>query len=171
MSTRNESEFVDMRFGFPVVLKDAPMREVRGELVPAINANVLRDVVLVALAIKPGPLTGNEVRFIRLWMDMTLTRFGGECSVTHAAVKKWEDRRDQPTKMNRTTEFFIRYLVAEKMPEGFVWGHVPRERKVSPYSLESLRRVLTAASEESRPLCLKASDLSSPGVLPLSPQL
>lgn len=168
MSTRNERQFVDMRFGFPVVLRDVPMRDVRGELVPAINGNILRDVVLVALAVKPGPLTGNEVRFIRLWMDMTLTSFGDECGVTHAAVKKWENSGDQPTKMNRTTEFFIRFLVVEKMPLELVREQIPAERRASPDSLVNLRRVLTAASEEPQPLYVNGSDLSGPGFLPLS---
>ena len=70
------NEHTDMRFGFPVRLVGFPMKEVRGEQVLDINGNLFRNLVLAALAKKPGPLTGNEVRFVRLWQKKTLAEFG-----------------------------------------------------------------------------------------------
>ena len=106
----------DRRFGFEIILVDAPMKEVRGEWVPDINANHLRTAVLAGLTAKPGPLTGAEVRFVRHWMEKTSTDFGDCLGVSHAAVLKWEKKGHQRTGMNRATEFRLRLLTLESLP-------------------------------------------------------
>ena len=95
METKVENQYVDYRFGFPVVLQDVPMKKFRGEWVPDINANEFRLTMLAALIQKPAPLTGNELRFIRLWMEMTLQDFADECGVTHPSVLNWESVDNQ----------------------------------------------------------------------------
>lgn len=104
-------ELEDDRFGFPILLRNVPVREVRGQQTIAVNANTLRDLALGCLVFKLGPLTGHQVRFIRLHMEKTLAQFGELCGVSHVAVHKWEAFADEPTKMGKGTEFFIRIVV------------------------------------------------------------
>lgn len=110
-----EKEYIDLRFGFPVHLLDVPMKELRGEAVPMVNGKFLRFAVLSALVFKPGPLNGHEVRFIRLWLEKTLVAFGQELGLTHAAIKKWESMGDKPTGTNRINDFYMRFLILEKL--------------------------------------------------------
>ncbi len=114
---KREQAYVDRRFGFEVILVDVPMKQVRGESVPDINANHLRTAVLAGLTTKPGPLSGVEVRFVRHWMEHTTTEFGELLGVTHAAVIKWEKKGPQSTGMNRATEFRLRLLILKRLPE------------------------------------------------------
>ncbi len=116
-NTKKEQTYIDRRFGFEVILVDVPMTQVRGEWVPDINANHLRTAVLAGLTTKPGPLSGAEVRFVRHWMEHTTTQFGELLGVTHAAVLKWEKKGQEPTGMNRATEFRLRVLILKRLPE------------------------------------------------------
>ncbi len=78
--------FVYEGFGFPVILRNVPMVKVHGQWTPKIDYNELAVYVLFALARKPWRLTGDEMRFIRLHFEMTLTQFGDRFSVSHPAV-------------------------------------------------------------------------------------
>lgn len=113
-ATKNQKEYVDHGFGFPVKLVNVPMVKVRGHWTPKINYNELAQELLEALAQKPTRLTGNEIRFIRLQSEMTLTAFGGRFGVSHAAVSKWEDFGDRPTNMAWAAEKDVRLFVALK---------------------------------------------------------
>jgi hypothetical protein len=113
---RIQGEYEDHRYGFPVILRQVPMIKVRGEWVPELNANHLRWAVLLALAHKPGPLTGSEVRFLRHWMELTAVAFGESVGVSHAAVLKWEKAGDGAAKIAPGTEFRLRFLILEKLP-------------------------------------------------------
>lgn len=141
-----EEEYTDHRFGFPVHLLNIPMKEVRGEAVPMLNGKVLRLAVLSALVVKPGPLYGSEVRFIRLWLGLTLSAFGQELGVTHAAVKKWETQGDEPTGTNRVNDFYIRYLVLERLLQEEPPWMDPSDAP-APLFIQKFREVLTEKRE------------------------
>jgi len=81
-------------FGFPIDLLDVPVRNIRGIEVPDINYNILQRIVFEGLSHKPVPLTGNEIRFIRQSLDMTLTEFAKHFGLTHPAIVKWEKAKD-----------------------------------------------------------------------------
>ena len=115
-NTEKIETFHDFRFGFEVILVDAPMKQVRGEWVPTINANELRMAVLGGITTKPGRLSGAEVRFVRQWMERTTTQFGELLGVSHAAVLKWEKKGQHPTGMNQATEFRLRVLTLQHLP-------------------------------------------------------
>ena len=93
------------------------MKEVFGEAVPDINAHLFTRVVLGALAHKPTPLTGAELRFIRTHFEETQAKFARACHVTAAAVCKWETSGQEATGMTWATEFFIRHRVLAALPE------------------------------------------------------
>lgn len=112
-----EKVFVDTRFGFPVELRGVETRIVRGEEVPIVNANRLRFAVIAALILKPGRLTGNEIRFLRLWMSFNLAQLGEELGVTHPAVMKWEAKLDESANMGKAVETNFRLLVLSKFAQ------------------------------------------------------
>jgi len=71
--------------------------------------------VLRALAHKPSPLIGSQIRFIRLHFDLTLQKFAKRFAVSHPAVMKWENAKSHPTKMNWTTEKDLRLFILSKL--------------------------------------------------------
>jgi DNA-binding XRE family transcriptional regulator len=106
---------IDRGFGFPVKLVNVPMVKVRGEWTPAINYNLLAEVVLKELCEKDSNLTGEEVRFIRQHFEMTLQQFAKRFGVTHPAVMKWERMKNKPTGASWSTEKDIRLFVLNKL--------------------------------------------------------
>lgn len=106
---------IDHGFGFPIKLLNVPMAKVRGEWTPAINYNLLAEVVMRELCEKVGRLTGNEVRFIREHFEMTLQEFAKRFRVTHPAVFKWEALKNRATGMNWATEKDIRLFALLKL--------------------------------------------------------
>ena len=109
LERKTQKEFAYEGFGFPVVLLRVPMVRVRGAWTPDVNYDQLARELLEALALKPGRLTGNEVRFIRHSLSMTLQDFAGRFGgVTHPAVIKWEQAENDPTTMNWAVEKDIR---------------------------------------------------------------
>lgn len=69
---RVQDEHVVYHFGFPVILRNVEMIKIRDFWTPNINMNRLRDMVLFSLVVKKGPLTGNQLRYIRGWIKETL---------------------------------------------------------------------------------------------------
>lgn len=99
--------------GFPVILLNFPMTEVRGIQVPDIDYNLLQRNILLVLCQKPFPLTGNEMRFIRQFLQMTYTDFAKKFGVTHASVIHWEKSRNAFAKISPTTELCIRLHILD----------------------------------------------------------
>lgn len=116
-NTKIVTEYIDRGFGFPVVIHNVTMVEIRGEWLPKINHAQLKDSVLRHLVIKQNFLTGNEIKFIRTAFEMTLEDFGKRFYVSHQAVMKWEDTKDSPTKMNWSTEKDIRLFIYKKLTD------------------------------------------------------
>ena len=99
--------------GFPIVILNVKMRKIMGEWCPLINWSAIERIALVALIKKPSSLTGEEVRFVRLYFGLTLEQLGKKLGVTPQAVKKWESKEDKPTNMLISTERNIRLLLLE----------------------------------------------------------
>ena len=112
-----EKEFIDNGFGFPVLIHDVEMIQIRGEWLPKINYAKLANNVIKELVIKKSRLTGNELRFIRLKFEMNLEDFGKRFYVSHQAVMKWENTKNSPTKMNWATEKDIRLFIYNKLTD------------------------------------------------------
>lgn len=136
MNRKVKDELVDRTLGFPVKLRDVPMRKVRGEWVPDYDPNVFQRRVVESLIRSPRPLTGDQVRFLRLWLEETQEEFAEHLGVTHAAVSKWERNGDDATEMGKSTEVHIRLRVFMALPDdsaGDLLDHVVGvERESSP---------------------------------------
>lgn len=110
-----EKSYLYNGFGFPILLEDVPMVEIRGTWTPEVNYNILQKVVLLALCYQSNALTGNQVRFIRKYFEMTLDKFAKKFDVTHAAVLKWEKKDDNPAKILQGYEKEIRLFVLDQI--------------------------------------------------------
>ena len=111
MERKIQKTFIDHGLGFPITLLNVPMIKIRGQWTPDIDYNALTKEVLLILSQKPVRLTGDEVKFLRLYFEMTLERFAKRFSVSHAAVIKWEKCQDEPTKMSWAMEKDLRLFV------------------------------------------------------------
>src|SRR5437016_2331627 len=101
MKTETKIEsFIYEGLGFPIRLFNVPMKKVFGEWAMDINFNVLQKNVLFMLARKPTPLSGNELRFIMGYLEMSTREFANLFDVTHVAVLKW---LKEDAKMNSNT--------------------------------------------------------------------
>ncbi len=131
----------DYGFGFPVVLLNVEMKEVRGHWTPTVNYKQLASNVLLQLCQKESRLTGCELRFIRQHFGMTLQAFAGRFSVTHAAVIKWEKSEKNSTSMNWATEKDVRLFVLTKLsprPNELMslYGFLEQEMPSEPTQIE-----------------------------------
>ena len=106
-----QDEYLYHGAGYEVVLHHVPMLEVGNEWVFNINMNIIDGLILDELPHQPWPLTGNQLRFIRDFADMTYQAFATRFGVSHPAVKKWENAGDGPTNMSWSTEKDIRLFV------------------------------------------------------------
>ncbi|MEK7483360.1 MAG: hypothetical protein AABZ60_03405, partial [Planctomycetota bacterium] len=111
MKTKIQKEYMDLGFGFPLYLQNVPMVYVRGVWTPNVNYKRLSEMVFQMFVEKPSRLTGNELKFIRNKLQMTLKAFAERFYVTHPAVLKWEKSADKPTNMSWATEKDIRLYV------------------------------------------------------------
>jgi len=110
-----KKEIIYNGLGFPIVLRNVPMIELRGVWVPDIDLNVLQKVVLLALAHHPVDLTGNQIRFIRMWLGLTQSQFGKLFGVTHPAIVKWEKAGNRISKMNLATQRDLRLWLLDQL--------------------------------------------------------
>ena len=110
-----EQEIIYQGLGFPVVLRNVPMIEVREVWTPDIDLNVLQKAVLIALAYHPVDLTGNQIRFIRTWLRLTQTEFGKLFGLTHPAIVKWEKTENRSSKMNLSTQRDLRIWLLDQL--------------------------------------------------------
>ena len=102
--------------GFPVLLVDPPMVEVRGELVPDVNLRHLQDAAFRLLVAKPGRLTGSEVRFIRKYLRMRQADLARVLNMAnHSVVSQWESHGDDPAGMDYNTEVLLRIWMAARL--------------------------------------------------------
>lgn len=110
-----EKEIVYEGLGFPVVLRNVPMIEIRGVWTPDIDLNVLQKVVLLALAHHSADLTGNQIRFIRSWLGLTQSEFSKLFGITHPAIVKWEKTKNKASKMSLTTQRDLRLCLLDQL--------------------------------------------------------
>jgi DNA-binding transcriptional regulator YiaG len=100
--------------GLPVIIKNVPIIEVDGHEVIDIDYAQISEMLFAALILKPFPLTGSEVRFMRLFMGLTLEKLATSLHVTHPTVLSWEKCGNEPTKMTDSTEALLRILGAQE---------------------------------------------------------
>lgn len=110
------AEVIFEELGFPVLLVDPPMVEVRGCFVPDINIRELQASVFSRLIVKSTRLTGAEVRFVRTYLRMRQADLARVLNkANHSVVSQWESRADQSAGMGYNTEVVLRIWMAAKV--------------------------------------------------------
>ncbi len=129
MERKIEKNYETRALGFPVVIKEVTLRRFRDDWVAEIDWEAMMHTALWALAHKPSPLTGNEVRFVRDYMERSLKEFAALCEVkSHQAVMNWEKKGDGFTGMQRATEILLRAKILDVVPQ-YVWDRFESKRK------------------------------------------
>lgn len=149
MKTKKIKTYIFNGLGFPIKLKNAPMKQVFGEWCLDINLNKLMLVVLEALIQKPTPLTNDELRFIRSYLKLTLAEFGKLFGVSHVAVLKWEKNKN---KISPALEMCIRlyildYLQAKDAEFRSLYKEISLEKLSKSSSAKIHPLVVDAATE------------------------
>lgn len=111
MKDRKRETFIFRGLGFPIKLVNVPMKKIIGEWVLDIDFEKLQLAVLRCILEKPAPLNGDELKFIRGYLEMTTTEFGRIFGVTHVAVVKWE----KGTRANLSTDVCIRLYMYDHL--------------------------------------------------------
>lgn len=117
MSTQQKKiieEHYASELGLPVVIKNVPIIEVDGEEILDIDYSKISEALFANLLLKPYPLTGAEIRFMRLFMELTLEKFATALHVTHPTVLSWEKNGNQFTNMTDGTEAMLRIFAARQ---------------------------------------------------------
>ena len=109
--TERRDKLLITSFGFTLVLRNVPVLEFHDQWMPYINWDEVHDLVVRALAHKPGPLTGNELQFIRRYQSEELSELAATLGVDTATAISWEERGDRPTGMSRDQEITLRKRV------------------------------------------------------------
>lgn len=115
---RIKKKHIDYSCGFPVVLINVPEIKVLNEWIIDIDYDILAKTILNHLIYQKSPLTGNEIRFIRHYFQMTTRQFSALFHIAHTAVTKWEKFGDSSAKILWSTELAIRLFLLEKLSPG-----------------------------------------------------
>lgn len=157
-----KKSFIDYGCGFPVRLVNVPLVFVRGAWTPDIDYNKLHTNILRAMARKPVPLNGNEIKFIRHYFELTLKEFGENFGVSHVAVMKWEKAGEESPSYSVSQDRDLRmFIMARLETDGDSLLEVikslhsakgmlarKRQKKAKPYTL---KRDLSPKASQSMP--------------------
>lgn len=103
-------------FGFPVIFSELPGVKIRGELVPDVDLNQFaKPLVQIICAKQPVPLSGNQVKFIRNYFNMSLREFAKFMNVTHQSVMRWEQKTKAAARIDINTEIVMRLKVLKEL--------------------------------------------------------
>ena len=109
---RKVKTFVYKGLAIPVKLINVPMKKAAGVWCLDINMSKLMRVILEAVIYKPTALTGDELRYIRKYLEMTMAEFGKTFDVSHVAVLKWENNQNR---ISSSLELYIRLYVLNRL--------------------------------------------------------
>jgi DNA-binding transcriptional regulator YiaG len=116
MKEKKEKNFIYTGLGFPVTLEEVTLIYLQGEWHPKIDVKKIAKKTMKLLASQEQKLTGNQIKFIRSYFSMSLRDFAKQVvHESHAAVKKWEDRGNERSKMDINIEIMLRLYIIEKL--------------------------------------------------------
>ena len=152
MKKKIQDQFIDYGCGFPIVLRHVPMVKIEDKWVPDINYNKLEKIVSLMLCHKQSKLTGSEVRFIRLYLGMTLDMFAQRFGVKHPTVIKWENFKDRHTNMSLGTEKDIRLCLI---------SHITGKKQISALYSELVALPLSSNDQQENVERLREREVNS----------
>ena len=90
-------------FGFPVIIRNAPVKKTRHGDVVDLDFGEIEDALFMAIAEKPTRISGAELKFVRSHMNLTQEGFAGLIGVERSSVAKWE-KKDLKVRRKRLQE-------------------------------------------------------------------
>lgn len=104
--------------GFPVLLENVHFNYIRGEWLPRIDVEKVATEVFKLLPTKPAKLTGNEIKFIRVYLDKSKPAFGEIFKLSHTAVTKWEKAENAAAPISPSQEMVLRLYLEDYLNVG-----------------------------------------------------
>ena len=116
MKTKTLKNYSYDGLGFPIKLQNVTMLLIDGEWSPKIDVRKVAENAIRELPYQKERLSGNQVKFIRTYFEMSLREFGPNVvKESHNAVAKWEKFAEEPTNMDENIESMLRLHVIEKV--------------------------------------------------------
>ena len=116
MKTKIVKKFKYEGLNFPVELHNVTMVMVDGEWHPKIDVRKVAEAVIKELPFQKERLTGDQIKFIRTYFEMSLREFALKVvNESHAAVAKWEKCAHKSTSMDINIEILLRLYVLERV--------------------------------------------------------
>lgn len=101
--------------GIDIIFKEVQLVKIGNEWAPKVDIEKLSSKIFSLLTLKASPFTGDEIAFIRTYLELNKSEFGRELHVSHTAVSKWEKSENKVSTMDIGTELLLRLLMAEKL--------------------------------------------------------
>ncbi len=103
-------------FGFPIFFEELPAIKTHGEVVPDVDWSVLsKPVAEHVCAEQHVPLSGNQVKFLRSHLGMSLREFAKFLGVKHQSVMRWESHAKSAARVDPHLEVVLRIKVLKAM--------------------------------------------------------
>ncbi len=85
-------EYEYLGLGFPITLTNIEFLKIHGQWYPKINVDKVANEAFHALLEKAAIefITGKEIEFIRIYLNMTKQAFGKRINVAHTTILRWE---------------------------------------------------------------------------------
>jgi DNA-binding transcriptional regulator YiaG len=96
-----------------ILFKNVPMRESQGGPVVEINQVILEELAARAIIENRIPIRGQEVRFLRKALGLSMDEFSEQLGLTSGAIFKWEQKHDE--RLHPINEIAVRALVADRL--------------------------------------------------------
>lgn len=104
--------------GFPVLLQRVLFHQIRGEWLPKIDIEALADLAFKMLPSKPSKLTGNEIKFIRIYLNKSKPAFADIFKLSHTAITKWEKAESFFAPISPSQEMALRLYLEDYLNVG-----------------------------------------------------
>ncbi len=114
METKIVKEYKYSDLGIDIIIKDIVLYKIGREWLPKIDIEKLSKRIFSLLTYRAASFSGNELLFIRTYLQMSKSEFGRELKVSHTAVAKWEKSGKKISSMDIGTELLLKMIMAEK---------------------------------------------------------
>lgn len=103
-------------FGFPVIFSELPAVKLQDELVPDVDfSQFAKPLIQIMCAKQLAPFSGNQVKFIRHHLQMSLRDFAKFMNVTHQSVMRWENKSKSAARIDVNMEIVLRLKILKKL--------------------------------------------------------
>ena len=105
-------EYEYLGLGLPMKLKNVACLKIHEQWHPKIDVQKVADDTFHHLIEKAStsPLTGNEIEFIRTYLNLSKKAFGEKLNVAHTTVSRWEQVGSKVPKTKKNYHSLIREL-------------------------------------------------------------